>query len=55
MAGIDGNGNGPHGGHGLHQRPLVPAGDVGEPCVISGVVVGVVVARLVILEEQRSF
>lgn len=51
MAGVDGDRNGSHGGHGLHQSALATAGDVHEAGVVGRVVGGVVVARLVILEE----
>lgn len=53
MAGIDGNRDGPDGGNRLHQSPLAPAGDVDESGVVGGVVGGVIVARPVILEEQK--
>lgn len=54
MTGVDGNGHGSHGGHGLHQSALLTAGDVDEPGVVGRVVVGVVVTRLVILEEEEG-
>lgn len=53
MAGIDGDRDRSHGGHGLHQSALLAAGDVDESGVVGRVVFGVVVARLVILEEKR--
>lgn len=38
VAGVDGDRDGPNRGHGLHQRPLAPAGDVDKPGVVGGVV-----------------
>lgn len=53
MAGVDGDRDGPNGGDRLHQRPLIPAGDVDESGVVGGVVRGVVVARPLVLGEQK--
>lgn len=52
MAGVDGDGDGPHGGHGLHQRVLLPARDVHEARVVGGVEHGVVLARQVVLDGE---
>lgn len=54
MSSIDGDWNGSHGGHSLHQSALLAAGDVDESGVVGGVVAGVVVTRLVILEEDEK-
>lgn len=54
MSGVDGDGDGPHGGHGLHQRALLPAGHVHEAGVVGRVELGVVVAGLVVLEEDEE-
>jgi len=51
MAGINSNRNWPHGSHGLHQGVLLAAGNVNEPGVVSSIVFGVVVTRLVILKD----
>lgn len=53
MAGVDGHRHGAHAGHGLHQRVLLAAGDVDEAGVVGGVVLGVVVALLLVLEGTR--
>lgn len=42
LAGVDGHGDGPHGGHGLPQRLLVALGDVHEAHVVGAGVLGVV-------------
>jgi len=54
VAGVDGDGHGAHGGHGLHQSVLLAAGNVHEAGVVGRVVLGVVVARLVVLDDGEG-
>uniref|UniRef100_A0A0E9XXM5 Uncharacterized protein n=1 Tax=Anguilla anguilla TaxID=7936 RepID=A0A0E9XXM5_ANGAN len=53
VTGVDGDGDGAHRGHGLHQGALLPAGQVHEAGVVGGVVLGVVVARLIVSSQVR--
>ncbi len=54
VTGVDGDWDRSHGGHSLHQSALLATGDVHESGVIGGVVLGVIVTRLVILEDKKK-
>lgn len=54
VSSIDGDRHGADTGHGLHQGMFLSTGNVYEAGVVDGVVLGVVVTWLVIL-EQRQF
>lgn len=45
LRGVDGDGDGPHRGYGLHQLLLVSVGDVHQTHVIGAAVLGVVPDR----------
>lgn len=51
---VDGHRDGPHRGHGLHQRVLLAARHVHEARVVGRVEFGVIVARLVVLPPQHT-
>jgi len=52
VSGVDGDGDGPHGGHGLHQGVLLTGRHVHEAGVVGRVEGRVIVTRQGVLEEE---